>query len=173
MTDAVTTTLSSGTVSISEPMGEALEALRRFNYERIYLRPASVDSRRRSSSCCAPSSITTSLSRPALPSGAELDPDDPDTVRAAVGYVSGMTDRFACAQAVKLLRWPEDRLPRGTGVAGRRRLHRRPHVVGSRQSRSPPAAPSLATSPRRVLAQPVTPERWSVVVVPGRAAAAR
>jgi len=43
VTDAVATTLSSGMVGISETMGEALESLRRFNYERIYLREASVD----------------------------------------------------------------------------------------------------------------------------------
>jgi dGTPase len=102
VTDAVTTTLSSGMVAISETMGEALEALRRFNYERIYLRQASVDQ----------SSAVVDLLRGlvdhyvdhpmALPIGAELVPDDPDTVRAAVGYVSGMTDRFACSRAVEL-----------------------------------------------------------------------
>ena len=43
VTDAVTTTLSVGKVAISEAFGEALETLRRFNYERIYLRPASVE----------------------------------------------------------------------------------------------------------------------------------
>ena len=102
VTDAVTTTLSSGTVAISETMGEALEALRRFNYERIYLRQASVDQ----------SAAVVDLLRAlvdhyvrhpeALGQGAELVPGDPDTVRAAVGYVSGMTDRFACTKAGEL-----------------------------------------------------------------------
>ncbi len=36
-----------------------------------------------------------------------------DPVQDAVAYVDGMTDRFACAQAVGLLDWPVDRLPRG------------------------------------------------------------
>ena len=31
----------------------------------------------------------------------------------AVAYVDGMTDRFACAQAVALIDWPAHRLPRG------------------------------------------------------------
>ncbi len=116
VTDAVTTTLASDTVAISETMGEALEALRRFNYERIYLRQASLDQ----------SSAVVDLLRAlvdhyvghpaALPAGAELVPDDPGTVRAAVGYVSGMTDRFACTKAEELLGWSlppwwESRIP--------------------------------------------------------------
>ena len=43
------------------------------------------------------------MSHPAaLPLQAELEPGDPDTVRVAVGYVSGMTDRFACTKAEEL-----------------------------------------------------------------------
>jgi len=105
VTDAVATTLSSGMVGISETMGEALESLRRFNYERIYLREASVDQ----------SSAVVDLLRAlvdhyvkhpsALPMRAELAPGDEETVRAAVGYVSGMTDRFACTKANELLGW--------------------------------------------------------------------
>ena len=34
-------------------------------------------------------------------------------VRAAVTYVGGMTDRFACAQAVALLGWDPAKLPQG------------------------------------------------------------
>ena len=102
VTDAVATSLSSGTVAISETMGEALEALRRFNYERIYLRRASVDQ----SSAVVDllrALVEHYVSRPqALGLGDELAPDEPETVRAAVGYVSGMTDRFACTKAVEL-----------------------------------------------------------------------
>jgi dGTPase len=109
VTDAVTTTLSSGLVALSEPMGEALEALRRFNYERIYLRKESVEQ----------SAAVVELLRAlvehyvrhpgALPpgvlgaSGAATVPGDPGTLRAAIGYVSGMTDRFACTKAEELL----------------------------------------------------------------------
>ena len=103
VTDAVTTTLSSGKVAISEPIGEALEVLRRFNYERIYLRPAS----REQSAAVVEllrALVDYYLRDPsALFRRGELGPEDPDTVRAAVGYVSGMTDRFASARAVDLL----------------------------------------------------------------------
>jgi dGTPase len=34
-------------------------------------------------------------------------------VHAAVAYVAGMTDRFACRQAVALLGWDPDKLPQG------------------------------------------------------------
>ena len=56
----------------------------------------------RSSSCCGPSSTTMSRTRRRSGQGAELVTGDQDTLRAAVGYVSGMTDRFACTKAVEL-----------------------------------------------------------------------
>jgi dGTPase len=102
VTDAVTTTLTAGKVAISESMGEALEVMRRFNYDRIYFRPASLEQ----------SAAVVELLRAlvghyvsdpeALPGGAGLAPGEPGAVRAAVGYVSGMTDRFACTKAVEL-----------------------------------------------------------------------
>jgi dGTPase len=102
VTDAVTTTVRAGKVAISEPMGEALEVLRRFNYERIYLRPASIEQ----------SAAVVELLRAlvdyylshleALPVAPLLVGDDAATVRAVVGYVGGMTDRFACTKAVEL-----------------------------------------------------------------------
>jgi dGTPase len=113
VTDAVTTTLSSRMIAISEPMGEALEALRRFNYERIYLRQASVEQSAAvvellralvehyvaHPDTLPPGALGTQVTEP--PDTAEIGPDDPETVRAAVGYVSGMTDRFACTKAVE------------------------------------------------------------------------
>jgi len=105
VTDVVTTTLSSGTVALSEAMGEALEELRRFNYERIYLRQDSIEQSAAVVDLLR-ALVVHYVSHPtALPVGAELVPDDPDTVRAAVGYVSGMTDRFACTKAAELLGW--------------------------------------------------------------------
>jgi len=41
------------------------------------------------------------------------DPGSAAALRQAVGYVAGMTDRFACVQAVARLGWTADRLPRG------------------------------------------------------------
>ena len=42
-----------------------------------------------------------------------LPDDEGAALHAAVGYVAGMTDRFACRSAVALLDWPVERLPTG------------------------------------------------------------
>jgi dGTPase len=34
-------------------------------------------------------------------------------ILGAVNYVGGMTDRYACLSAVRLLEWPIEELPRG------------------------------------------------------------
>jgi dGTPase len=51
-----------------------------------------------------------------LPGSAELSPSSRDAFRAAVTYVGGMTDRFACENAVVRLSWPRRELPQGIGV---------------------------------------------------------
>ena len=48
-----------------------------------------------------------------LPEGTGLDRGGADALHAAVAYVGGMTDRFSCRQAVELLDWPSEQLPRG------------------------------------------------------------
>jgi dGTPase len=109
ITDIVDTTVASGLVGLSHPGAEALAALRRFNHERIYLRP---ESRAQADAVVAMlrALVEHYLSNPeALPTSATAG----NPVRDAVAYVDGMTDRFACAQAVALLGWPADRLPRG------------------------------------------------------------
>ena len=53
-----------------------------------------------------------------LPTEAAADPGSPDALHHAVAYVGGMTDRYACRQAVTLLGWPQERLPRGIDTAG-------------------------------------------------------
>jgi dGTPase len=111
--DIVTTIHTTGLIGMSEPMGEALASLRRFNHERIYLRPDSV----------AQSERVIDLLQ-ALVEHYLRHPDDlPATTRsesdpltAAVSYVDGMTDRFACTQAIAHLDWPAERLPRGQDV---------------------------------------------------------
>jgi dGTPase len=47
---------------------------------------------------------------------AGLDAGSPAALRAAVGHVGGMTDRYACRQAVALLDWPRHRLPAGIDI---------------------------------------------------------
>jgi dGTPase len=109
ITDIVRTTARTGLIGLSEPAGSALEALRRFNHERIYLRP---DSTRQAGAVIAMlrALVEHYLAHPdALPASARTG----QPVRDAVAYADGMTDRFACAQAVALLQWPPDRLPRG------------------------------------------------------------
>jgi dGTPase len=94
---------------------EALAEFRRFNYEAIYNRPESREQ------ADAVISMLRALvehyvgSPHLLPAHAEapFDPHTEEASRQAVAYVGGMTDRFACKQAVQLLGYPEDRLPRG------------------------------------------------------------
>jgi dGTPase len=45
--------------------------------------------------------------------GVDLAAGSAEALRAAVTYVGGMTDRFACTQAVALLGWDPAKLPRG------------------------------------------------------------
>ena len=117
ITDIVKTTCSSGLVGMSADMGDALASLRRFNHERIYLRPESLDQADRVIRMLRalveyyierPEDLPDSAGGRALPDWASAT----GPVQAAVAYVDGMTDRFACAQAASLLGWPEELLPR-------------------------------------------------------------
>ena len=109
ITDIVRTTTRTGLVGLSEPAGSALAALRRFNHERIYLRPDSARQARAVIDMLR-ALVDHYLSDPgALPASARTG----KPVLDAVAYVDGMTDRFACAQAVARLEWPADRLPGG------------------------------------------------------------
>jgi dGTPase len=107
ITDAVSTICSTGLIGLSEEMGEALSLLRGFNHERIYLRPESL-AQGQTVIDMLRSLVEHFARNPSLlPDGAS------DPLTAAVAYVDGMTDRFACAQATALLGWDRDRLPRG------------------------------------------------------------
>jgi dGTPase len=106
MIDAAAQTARVGMV---DHQAEALAAFRRFNYERIYLRAESQQQAR----------AVVDLLRALVEhyAGAPgLLPDDAmtdDPLHDAVAYVGGMTDRFACRQAITLLGWPLERLPHG------------------------------------------------------------
>jgi dGTPase len=96
-----------------------LAAFRACNYERIYLRDASLRQGE------AVVSVLRALvehfaDRPHLITDANVASSDRDVaagstaaVRAAVTYVAGMTDRFAFRQAVALLGWDPEKLPVG------------------------------------------------------------
>jgi dGTPase len=112
--DVATMTSATGMVGLSPPMAEALTALRQFNHDRIYLRP---ESRAQAKAVIA---MLQALVEHYVRHPQDLPPlaaGETDPVRAAVAYVDGMTDRFACTQATARLDWPLDRLPRGPGLA--------------------------------------------------------
>lgn len=122
----VRATASTGRIGMIPDIAEALAEFRRFNYEHVYLRPAS---RAQATSVIAllralvehyadrPHSIPHQTIEAAIGEGAEhVDAGSPAALRGAVAYVAGMTDRFACQQGVAQLAWDPAKLPRGVGV---------------------------------------------------------
>ena len=115
----VSATLRTGQVGMEEEEAEALAAFRSCNYERIYLRGASL--RQAESVVSVLRALVEHFSdRPhqvADQGPAALRSDtiagSQEAVRAAVTYVAGMTDRFAFRQAVALLGWDPAKLPAG------------------------------------------------------------
>jgi dGTPase len=110
VTDAVITICETGLVGLSVPLAEALAELRGFNHERIYLRDESA-AQARAVIAMLRALVEHYVANPALLPVDLRQADDP--VTAAVAYVGGMTDRFACTQAASLLDWPDERMPRG------------------------------------------------------------
>lgn len=104
-----------GEIGMPPEQAGALATLRAFNYEHIYVRPASVAQSR------AVIEVLRALveyysDQPALiPDSRELPAQSEAATRAAVTYVAGMTDRYAFEMAVRHLDWPPERLPRGIG----------------------------------------------------------
>jgi dGTPase len=114
----VDATLRTGQVGMEEEPAEALTAFRACNYERIYLRAASVAQGE------AVISVLRALvehfaDRPHLideqrsAATSDLLAGGEDAIFAAVSYVAGMTDRFAFRQAIALLGWDPAKLPTG------------------------------------------------------------
>jgi dGTPase len=102
-----------GRVGMTAPYAEALAAFRKFNYDSIYLRPES-QAQARAVIAVLRALVEHYAEHPALlPDGAQFDHGSADALHAAVAYVGGMTDRYSCRQAVELLDWPLDQLPRG------------------------------------------------------------
>jgi dGTPase len=112
---------SSGRVGMDPGMAEALAEFRRFNYERIYMRPASL------AQGAAVVKVLQGLvdfyaDRPnvlpldglgaggAAPAGGWAA-GSAEALREAVTYVAGMTDRFAMSAAVAQLGWDPAHLP--------------------------------------------------------------
>ena len=98
-----------GHVGMRAAEAEALAAFRAFNFERIYLRPASVAQAERVVELLR-ALVEWHAAHPSSVAGEE-DGDDP--VAAAVRHVSGMTDRYALRMAEEVLGWDTAKLPRG------------------------------------------------------------
>jgi dGTPase len=116
----VVATLRSGQVGMEEDAAEALTAFRACNYERIYLRDASV--RQGEAVVRVLRALVEHFAdRPHLiaETSGSRRPDvlagSGQAIEAAVTYVAGMTDRFAFRQAVALLGWDPEKLPAGVG----------------------------------------------------------
>ena len=114
----VRTVAAHGEVGMPPAEAAALAGLRAFNYERIYVRPASV-AQSQAVIDVLRALVEYYLARPdQLPDVVDLDPGSEPATRAAVTYVAGMTDRYAFDRAVGLLDWDPARLPRGVDPAG-------------------------------------------------------
>jgi len=122
----VNTICETGHIGMDESNAEALAAFRRFNYERIYMRPASVA---QSESVIRvlralveyfadrPNTLPLDGLEGSLPSDRPLHPaGSSEALVDAVTYVAGMTDRFAFNAAITSLGWDRSALPFGVGV---------------------------------------------------------
>lgn len=110
--ETVTTT---GYVGMPTEMAEALAEFRAVNYDNVYMRPASI------TQAAAVIRVLQALAeyfadRPnAIPGTSPVEglvAGSEGALRAAVTYVAGMTDRFACRTAISTLGWHPDDLPR-------------------------------------------------------------
>jgi dGTPase len=105
-----------GQVGMIEEMAEALAALRAFNYENIYLRPAS-QSQSQAVIDVLQGLVELYSDRPNLiPDVHGIVAGSEEAVCAAVTYVGGMTDRYAFKMAVTMLGWNPSNLPTGVDV---------------------------------------------------------
>ncbi len=109
----VRTMTARGEVGMAATEAEALAALRRFNYERIYTRPDSLSQSRQVVDVLRALVEHYAEIPFRLPEPAAADPGDETAIHAAVAYVGGMTDRYAFSTAISELGWDPARLPKG------------------------------------------------------------
>ncbi|NNN19273.1 MAG: HD domain-containing protein [Acidimicrobiaceae bacterium] len=115
ISDMVDTAVRNGEIALSNTAASTLGQLRRFNYDKIYMRPESI---RQSEAVIRVLSMMVEyyISNPkeiSIPRDGALDNEPQDPVVNAIGYVSGMTDRFAFQKAVDLIGYDPNKLPRG------------------------------------------------------------
>lgn len=105
-----------GRVGMEPEVAEALAQFRKFNYENIYLRPAS-RAQAQSVIDLLRALVEHYAAHPGLlPDHRQAPSGSDEALSAAVAYVAGMTDRYACRQGVALLDWPLHKLPRGIDI---------------------------------------------------------
>jgi dGTPase len=104
-----------GEVGMPPEQAGALATLRAFNYERIYVRPASLAQSRAVIEVLRALVEYYSDQPDLMPDSRKIPAQSHAAIRAAVAYVAGMTDRYAFDMAVRHLDWPPERLPRGIG----------------------------------------------------------
>ncbi len=121
ITDIIETSSRLRSVGMSKDMAEVLAEFRQFNYDYIYMRPASTAQNQVVIELLQ-SLVEFLVDRPNL--DVLTAPDNTEPVRAgsieardrAVAYVAGMTDRFAVRSAMKYLGWSEAKLPKGVDL---------------------------------------------------------
>ncbi len=115
ITGMIDATSHTGRIGMVPDIAEALSLFRQFNYERIYDRSES-KAQANSVISMLRTLIEHYIKTPALLPAWHETPFDAGShaaITEAVSYVGGMTDRFACRQAVTLLDYPADKLPQG------------------------------------------------------------
>lgn len=115
----VDTVARTGRIGMEEEHAEALAQFRAVNYERIYMRPASL-AQAESVISVLRALVEHLADRPALLPRADqtcVTAGGPEAMALAVEWVAGMTDRFAFRTAVAELGWDPDRLPRSSWSA--------------------------------------------------------
>lgn len=115
ITGMIQATAHTGRIGMTPDGAEALALFRRFNYDAIYHRAASRVQAQSVIDMLRPL-VEHYIAFPQLLPAFEVNPFDANSTTAAheaVTYVGGMTDRFACKQAVQLLDFPTHKLPQG------------------------------------------------------------
>ena len=112
------TIAATGSIGMPTAQADALAAFRAFNFERVYLRPASVRQADRVIALLrgiVDYFVDMPVKMPHETTGwsAELESGSQAAAEIAVRYVSGMTDRYALGLGVELLGWRPEALPRG------------------------------------------------------------
>jgi dGTPase len=105
-------TAATGAIGMTPDIADALASFRQFNYEAIYHRDESQKQARDVINMLR-SLVDHYIAAPHLIPSDENGFGD---VQHAVTYVGGMTDRFACKQAL-LIGYPRDKLPHGIDTA--------------------------------------------------------